>query len=1421
MNGRRFLQSILLLLFFTTGWSAHAQQQIKRTNTSKAIPYLEHLPQGYSDAENAGQQYPLLLFLHGTGEQGDGSDAMVWDVALNGPPKHIKNGHDMTFTVDEKAHSFIVISPQLIYGNGNWRDEYIDEVLQHVLDTYRIDRSRIYLTGLSLGGGGTWRFGGAHADLFAAIAPVCGAQSVMYNLARNIEENHLPVWAFHGDADGVVPISSTQKWIEVINSYGANPAAKMTTYPGVGHNSWSRAYNTSHTYHQPNLYEWLLQHTKGNAAPSAPAPAPPAPNQAPVVDAGKNSTLQLPANTTTLNGSATDDGNVTSYLWTQTAGPNQALISASTNATTKIENLIKGTYTFKLTATDNQQTSASDEVTVTVEAAASSCGCTYTIPAGQHITDGNTLGIQPGDVICLDAGINYQNLKLQNIHGTESNPVTIKNCGGKVTINTGATFVMKINGSKHFRITGSGDSGHAYGIELKGAKSLGISLGMKSTNFEVDHLEIHDIGFAGIMAKTDPSCGGANDRSQFTMEDIKIHDNYVYDTDGEGLYVGNSFYARGRNLDCGTLMPHAIIGAKIYNNIVRHTGWDGIQVGTAIEGCEVYNNVVEDYGWKENGTHGNGIQLGEGTGGKCYNNTIKNGFGNGIIVLGWGDNVIFNNLIINPGSFGTFIDSRPPATPGDGFKFVNNTIINAASDGVRIYAKDDNLQNQVKNNIIIAQGEYVKLLHNGITNTTVSNNFTARNTDAVGFVNAAEGDFHLNSASSCVNKGADLTAYGVSFDIEKVARPQQGAFDIGACELVGEATPEPTPSPTPVGSEGNGLHYTYYEGSWNVLPDFANMTAQKTGTADNFTLSPRTQDEQFGFVYDGFIEITTAGTYTFHTQSDDGSKLYINGQEVVDNDGLHGAQERSGSITLDQGRHAIQVQFFEKSGGEVLTVSYAGPGIEKTIIPESVLFLEDDATSENPAPTPAPEPAPAPSPAPAPAPSPAPEPTPSPSTEGNIRYSYYEGIWNTLPDFATLTPVATGQVHNFDLDIKKRNYEFGVVFEGYIDIPVSGEYTFALNADDGSKLYIGGFEESNLVVDNDGPHAATFQTGTVMLNAGVHPIIVTFYERWGQELLEVYWENTAHGVTNRTLIPDEALVKAGEVNTPEVPTVEIPEISPSVYVNFSNSQSVAPAPWNNFIGTEAGTQLSNLQDAEGNNTGLSVSLIDRWGGNKSQTVSGTALYPKEVAASYHWDASPNQKRIKVAGLEAGQPYTITFFPYRAGSGNRTTTYTIGGKTVELNAANNLTDTVFISDVAPNKQGEIVITANRTADASFAYLNAMVIQKTSTTQARKSSHAKKTAATDMEGSLNSPAKVYPNPVVNRALITLSLAQDQSDVYVQVQNLMGITMYTSPVYSKRQGTATIALNNLSKLGSGTYLVSVYYGGQRQQMMRVIKD
>jgi alpha-L-fucosidase len=135
-----------------------------------------------------------------------------------------------------------------------------------------------------------------------------------------------------------------------------------------------------------------------------------------------------------------------------------------------------------------------------------------------------------------------------------------------------------------------------------------------------------------------------------------------------------------------------------------------------------------------------------------------------------------------------------------------------------------------------------------------------------------------------------------------------------------------------------GIRYSYYEGSWSLMPDFGTLKPVKQGVIPEFDLSPTDLREDFGFEYSGYVEVRETGVYGFFTDSDDGSRLYLGDELVVDNDGLHGVQQKKGVIALAAGLHPIRVQFFQKSGGLDLKVMIQDPSGAKTSITRSMLY---------------------------------------------------------------------------------------------------------------------------------------------------------------------------------------------------------------------------------------------------------------------------------------------------------------------------------------------------------------------------------------------------------------------------------------------------------------------------------------------------
>ncbi len=220
----------------------HFEEKVTKTLTAD---YLLYLPKDYTKERS--KTYPMILFLHGAGERGTN----VNKVAVHGPPKLIKAGKDFPF---------IIISPQCPDGKV-WSVETLNALLDDVERTYRVDKSRVYLTGLSMGGYGTWALGLGFPERFAAMAPICGGgERITYLLgsrdkARGPLLKSMPIWAFHGAKDTVVPLSESERMVEMLKK-GGNQNVKLTVYPEAQHDSWTA------TYDNPELFEWFLQHKR-------------------------------------------------------------------------------------------------------------------------------------------------------------------------------------------------------------------------------------------------------------------------------------------------------------------------------------------------------------------------------------------------------------------------------------------------------------------------------------------------------------------------------------------------------------------------------------------------------------------------------------------------------------------------------------------------------------------------------------------------------------------------------------------------------------------------------------------------------------------------------------------------------------------------------------------------------------------------------------------------------------------------------------------------------------------------------------------------------------------------------------------------------------------------------------------------------
>jgi predicted peptidase len=198
----------------------------------KEYKYVVFVPHDYK----GDKEYPVILFLHGAGEKGtDGK-------------KQAQTGLGNAIKKEEKKFGFITVFPQAERGWGANSDDAKRalDILAEVQKEYKTDSKRVYLTGLSMGGFGTWGLAAKYPEKWAAIVPICGGGDP--KSAEKIKD--VPCWCFHGDADTAVKVDQSRAMVKALEAAGGKP--KYTEYPGVGHNSWDKAYATK------ELYEWLL-----------------------------------------------------------------------------------------------------------------------------------------------------------------------------------------------------------------------------------------------------------------------------------------------------------------------------------------------------------------------------------------------------------------------------------------------------------------------------------------------------------------------------------------------------------------------------------------------------------------------------------------------------------------------------------------------------------------------------------------------------------------------------------------------------------------------------------------------------------------------------------------------------------------------------------------------------------------------------------------------------------------------------------------------------------------------------------------------------------------------------------------------------------------------------------------------------------
>lgn len=535
-------------------------------------------------------------------------------------------------------------------------------------------------------------------------------------------------------------------------------------------------------------------------------------------------------------------------------------------------------------------------------------------------------------------------------------------------------------------------------------------------------------------------------------------------------------------------------------------------------------------------------------------------------------------------------------SPSDSLSFIDNNLVANTKYYYIIRAIDSTAAAAVSEEIAVTtqvdnQPPTAPILTvEGTTRTSVSLSWTASTDNA----SVSKYFIYVNGAKSFITTDT-------AFTVNNLTQGQLYRFYVKALDPTGNYSTASNQVTAP--TIFTGLNYDYYTftGNWSKLPNFNTLTPVKSGTTNNVNIDLRTQEDNFAFKWTGYIKIPKTGSYTFSTNSDDGSRLYVNKAysynttPLVDNDGLHGTTLKSGTIQLSAGTYPITATFFEQGGGQVMEVYWQSTALNngnaRTKIPDSAftdqftmpgvppekpsgihavpasfnqinLTWNDNSTNESgfeiyratqlsgPYSIIATTGANVVS---------YHDSTCSPATTyyykiqainqygssgfnladlGGVTYNYYSvsSSLTKLPNFNTMTPVKSGSLENISLDPRLSNTNFAFKFSGTIEIPTSGQYTFYTRSDDNSKLYIGGFSESNLVVNNDYLQGATERSGTINLSAGSYPIYVTYMQIGGGYELSASYKGPG---ISKVAIPSSAFsnanMKATTLPPPAIP----------------------------------------------------------------------------------------------------------------------------------------------------------------------------------------------------------------------------------------------------------------------------------------------
>lgn len=940
--------SFLLMLTVGVGYTyAQGSHKARQSgSTSAPFGYYEYLPTDYSGSS---KEFPLLIFLHGAGERGDGKGQLDRAVKF-GPGREINNGKDF---------SFVVLSPQ----SGNyWSVHELDNFIEYAKKEYNIDEDRIYLTGLSMGAMGLLDYLEKHPEKIAAVVPIAGSGDP----EKVCGYSDVPLWAFHGDRDQTVPISGSKN---IVNSYNnckpvPNPAAKLTVMHGKAHWGWNDVYDGS----LGDIYSWMLRYS----ADGEPEEEEPAPNKAPQVNAGKDKSVKLPGNSLELKGSATDsDGRIVSYNWTKVKGPSVKMEN-SESSTLQLSSLVEGTYTFKLSAKDNGGAWGQDEVKVVVKPedkenkaplVMAGKDRTLKLPENSLRLEGSASD-EDGHIVSYKwvkvkgpsatmEGRDSQNLQLKDLkEGNYTFSLTAKDNGGaeakdQLTVivkpapkenkapvaKAGSDHTVKLP-LEELVLSGSGKDKDGELVAFSWKKTGGPSVNMKdasTANLRLSQLKEGTYKFLFTVEDND----GATD-----SDEVKVKVKAA--PEDEPQEVSITAYA-GKDEEVQLPLPGGLIihgSARLRNGSIRSYRWEKVSgPSLTIKSNKTANLEIKDlkegvYTFRFTATAASGDSDSDemkikvrpaaaSDGGSEDAEGVSGGLTYAYYEIApsrpWSRLPDFSDF--TPVKTGTVSEiTVSPREQDDYYAFTFDGYIDIDEAGTYFFYTDSDEGSRLYINDRLV-----------VDNDGVHENKVEYSSVELGSgMNKIRVEYFENKG----NEKLFVSYKGPGVPLQKI--PEEKLYNSGQAPVKGGGEQK--------GEMVEGLAFSYYENqdpdndAWYVLPDFDGLKPEKSGRIAGFTLEPRQRDDHFGFVFEGLLKVEKAGYYTFYLNSDDGSKLFVNNRLLIDNDGWHAPFEKAGSVQLEPGYHPIRLTYYEHEELEVLEVKWEGDGFARQTIPASVLY---------------------------------------------------------------------------------------------------------------------------------------------------------------------------------------------------------------------------------------------------------------------------------------------------------------------------------------------------------------------------------------------------------------------------------------------------------------------------------------------------